>query len=143
ECDYTGSMRCSDGIKWLCGAATAVAVAICALAIVRADDTDGSAADQSVPATVMARPGKLLFADDFSRVEVGDAWKTSVRSYSIENGVFITGQRPEATHPAVCRVHVPLKDTAVDFQFKFDSGTQLTLVFNDADYQGSHAGHIC
>ena len=100
-------------------------------------------AEEDEPTTVLARRGKLLMSDDFSRSEVGDAWQVSVRSYSIADGVFVTGQRPEATHPAVCRTHVPLRDAVVDFKFKFTGGKQLTLVFNDRDYQGSHAGHIC
>src|SRR5262249_3510820 len=91
----------------------------------------------------MARIGKPLASDDFSRYELGDAWKTSVRSYSIVDGVLVTGQRPEARHPAVCRLHAPFKNAVVDYRFKFSGGQQLTLVLNDRDHQGSHAGHIC
>lgn len=95
------------------------------------------------PTTAMARPAELLFADDFSRAEVGTAWKSSVRSYSIRDGVLVTGQRPDAGHPAVCRVSVALQDCIVDFRFKFAGGSQLSLVLNDAGYKHSHAGHIC
>jgi hypothetical protein len=91
----------------------------------------------------MARRGKLLVSDDFERAEVGDAWRVSVKSYSIKDGVFVTGQRPEAKHPAVSRLHVPFRDAVVDFSFKFTGGKQITLVFNDKEFQGSHAGHIC
>src|SRR6185312_10427912 len=89
------------------------------------------------PATVMARRGKLLVSDDFSRAEVGDAWTTSAKSYSIKDGVFVTGQRPEASHPAVSRLSVPFRDAVVDFSFRFDGGKQLTLVMNDKDFKGS------
>jgi hypothetical protein len=36
-----------------------------------------------------------------------------------------------------------LKNAVVDFEFRFDGGTGLSLVFNDRDYKDSHAGHIC
>ena len=96
-----------------------------------------------VPRTVMTQPGELRFADDFNRTEVGPRWKLSVRSYEIRDGIFVTGQRPDAGHPAVSRVSVLLKDAVIDFRFRFDGGKQITLVLNDSDYQGSHAGHIC
>lgn len=97
----------------------------------------------SPPATVMARCGKLLIADDFSRTEVGDTWKTSRDEYKIRDGVFITGQLPNHGHPAVCRTELNLKDAVVDFRFRFAGAKQLTLVLNDKDYKQSHAGHIC
>ena len=115
------------------------------------NSTAASAAPRSsedVPATVMAptvmaKRGKLLFADDFERSEVGAAWTTSQKSYAIRDGVFVTGQRPDHGHPAVCRVGVPLKDAVIDFRFKFAGGSQVSLVLNDKDHKGSHAGHIC
>jgi hypothetical protein len=93
--------------------------------------------------TFLAKPGKLAFADDFQRAEVGDAWKTSRNEYSIQDGVFITGQRPEHGHPAVSRVSVPLRDAVVTFRFKFNGARGLTLVLNDSEWKQSHAGHIC
>jgi hypothetical protein len=93
--------------------------------------------------TFLAKPGKLAFADDFERVEVGDAWKTSRNEYSIRDGVLITGQRPEHGHPAVSRVSVNLKDAVISFRFKFDGARGLTLVLNDSGWKQSHAGHIC
>jgi len=102
-----------------------------------------AAESQELPTTVMARCGKLIVADDFNREEVGKAWTTSVRSYSIRDGVFVTGQRPDAGHPAVCRLSVPMKDAVIDFRFKFAGGKQLSLVLNDSGHKGSHAGHIC
>ena len=102
-----------------------------------------SAEPQALPTTVMVRYGKLLVADDFNRADVGEAWTTSVRSYSIRDGVFVTGQRPDAGHPAVCRLSVPMNDAVIDFRFKFAGGKQLGLVLNDSGHKGSHAGHIC
>src|SRR5262249_53546022 len=52
-------------------------------------------------------------------------------------------QRPDHGHPAVSRLSIPLRDAVFDFRFKFDGGTQLSLVLNDRDHKGSHAGHIC
>jgi hypothetical protein len=116
----------------------------CAVATAPATPCAGAeTAEGNEPTTVMARRGKLLVSDDFSRSDVGDTWKVSQKSYSIADGVFITGQRPEAKHPAVSRLHVPFKDAVVDFSFRFTGGKQLTLVFNDTEFKGSHAGHIC
>jgi hypothetical protein len=91
----------------------------------------------------MAQRGKLLFSDDFERTELGDAWRVSVRSFRIEAGAMLAGQRPEATHPAVSRTSVPFKDAVIAFRFKFDGGPRFNVVFNDKAYDGSHAGHIC
>lgn len=113
------------------------------LVVVSGTVSSASLLGTELPATVMARCGKLLFADDFERAEVGDAWTTSQKSYAIRDGVLVTGQRPDHGHPAVCRVGVPLKDAVIDFRFKFAGGSQVSLVLNDQDHQGSHAGHIC
>jgi hypothetical protein len=92
---------------------------------------------------VRCNPTAPVFTDDFERPELGDAWKISRDEYSIKDGVFVTGQRPEHAHPAVCRTSVTLRDALVQFRFRLRGARGLTLVLNDRDYQGSHAGHIC
>ncbi len=95
------------------------------------------------PVTQLAKPDKLLFSDDFSRSEPGEAWSGSVRSFRIEDGAFIVTQRSDATHPAVTRVTPEFKDGIITFRFRFDGAPRFGVVFNDKTYEQSHAGHIC
>lgn len=95
------------------------------------------------PVTQHADPDKLLFSDDFSRAEPGEAWTGSSRSFRIEDGVFVVTQRTDATHPAVTRVTSEFKDGIVTFRFRFDDAPRFGVVFNDKNYEDSHAGHIC
>ncbi|HEX3871108.1 MAG TPA: family 16 glycoside hydrolase [Pirellulales bacterium] len=102
-----------------------------------------AAARADEPATQLARPGKLLFADDFARADAGEAWTGSLRSFRIEDGALVVSQREDATHPAVVRTTVEFKDAVLTFRFRFDGAPRFGVVFNDKNHADSHAGHIC
>jgi hypothetical protein len=103
-----------------------------------------TAADPATPpATVLAKPDKLLLEDDFERNELGEAWTGSAKSMAIKDGTFVVSQRTDHSHPAVTRVTTEFKDGVVSFRFKFEGSPRFSVVFNDKTYEGSHAGHIC
>ena len=95
------------------------------------------------PATVLAKPDKLLLEDHFERSELGEVWTGSARSMAIKDGTFVVSQRSDHSHPAVTRVTTEFKDGIVSFRFKFEGSPRFSVVFNDKTYEGSHAGHIC
>jgi hypothetical protein len=98
-----------------------------------------SGADLSKP---LATPGKLLFADDFERAELGKDWKQVIGTFGVRDGVMV-GSQTRADHGAVGRVSVPMKDAVVEFRFQLAGSTGVNCVFDDRTYKGSHAGHIC
>jgi hypothetical protein len=93
-----------------------------------------------VPAEPIAKPGALLFADDFAAAT--EEWKAVVPSFEVTDGTLRVWQARD-DHGAVCRVHRPMKDVVVSFRFKLDGSTGFNAVFDDKNHKGSHAGHIC
>ncbi len=89
----------------------------------------------------LAEAGKLLFADDFERDELGASWKSVIPTFTIAKGVM-RGNQTRADHGAVGRVSLPMRDVIVDFRFQL-AGATVNAVFDDKTFKGSHAGHIC
>ncbi len=101
-----------------------------------------SASAFSADAVPAAVPGESVFSDDFQRTEVGAAWKTSLKSFRIEDGILkVTQMNPK--HGAVGAIQVGRKDCIVDFKFRFEGCDSINAVFDDKNFTGSHAGHIC
>lgn len=98
-----------------------------------------SAAD--VPSRPLAEKGAQLIADDFARTDLGE-WKTIIPSFAVEDGT-LKGWQTRDDHGAVGRIYRPMKDVIVDFKFKLKGSTGFNAVFDDKNYKGSHAGHIC
>ncbi len=93
-----------------------------------------------VPAEPLAQAGELLFSDDFSATN--EEWKAVIPSHQISDGVLRVWQTRD-DHGAVSRVYRPMKDVVVTFRFKLDGSTGFNAVFDDKNFKGSHAGHIC
>lgn len=93
-----------------------------------------------VPDKPIAEPKEMLFSDDFSAAS--EEWKSVIPSFEIKEGVLRVWQTRD-DHGAVCRVYRPMKDVVVSFRFKLDGSTGFNAVFDDKNYKGSHAGHIC
>lgn len=93
-----------------------------------------------VPAKPLAKPGELLFSDDFATPN--DSWKAVIPSHAIADGVLRVWQTRD-DHGAVSRVSQPMRDVIVSFRFKLEGSTGFNAVFDDKNFKGSHAGHIC
>jgi hypothetical protein len=89
----------------------------------------------------LAQKGELLFSDDFERSDLGD-WKPLIPSFAVQNGV-LKGWQNRDDHGAVGRLYRPMKNVIVEFKFKLDGSTGFNAVFDDQNFKGSHAGHIC
>jgi len=89
----------------------------------------------------LAGKGKQLFADDFTRAELG-AWRSSIPTFAVADGV-LKGSQTRADHGAVSRVKVGFKDAIIECRFRFEGATSFNVVFDDKAHKGSHAGHIC
>lgn len=97
-------------------------------------------AEDLIPASLATR-GEVLLSDDFQREELGD-WKQIIPGFKVQDGVLVGTQDSDA-HGSVGRIYVPMKDVVVSFRFKLAGSPRFNLVFDDKNYKGSHAGHIC
>jgi hypothetical protein len=95
-----------------------------------------------VPAEPIVQKGALLFSDDFQRDELGSTWKVSIPAFTVADGVM-KGTQMRADHGAVGVVKAGFKDGIVEFKFRLEGAASVNAVFDDRNYKGSHAGHIC
>ncbi len=82
-----------------------------------------------------------VFFDDFAREDLGE-WKVVIPTFSVADGV-LKGVQTRDDHGAVGRIHRPMRDVRVEFQFQLVGSTGFNAVFDDQKHKGSHAGHIC
>lgn len=89
---------------------------------------------------------RVIFADDFSGNSFGPRWG-HYKSGSIVKDGMLVGITPEKSdHSAVDSVRfAPERDleVAVKFRFVSDKAKSFNVWFDDKDFKGSHAGHIC
>jgi hypothetical protein len=89
---------------------------------------------------------RTVFTDNFSGTEFGKRWGHYKSGSVIKDGA-LEGITPEGSdHPAVDSVKFdPERDLEVSVKFNFvsDKAQSFNVWFDDKDYKGSHAGHIC
>lgn len=89
---------------------------------------------------------RLIFEDDFSSNAFGPRWGHYKSASVVKDGILI-GITPDPTdHAAVDNiVFEGEKDLEVSVKFKFVSGEakRFDIWFDDKNYKGAHAGHIC
>jgi hypothetical protein len=89
---------------------------------------------------------RTVFSDDFSGAGFGKRWGHYKSSSVVKDGVLI-GITPEGSdHSAVDNVVIePERDLEVSVKFRFvsDKAKSFNVWFDDKNYKGSHAGHIC
>lgn len=89
---------------------------------------------------------RVIFSDDFSGDKFGPRWGHYKSGSVIKDGVLI-GLTPQGSdHSAVDSIKFePERDLEVSVKFRFvsDKAKSFNVWFDDKDYKGSHAGHIC
>ena len=89
---------------------------------------------------------RTIFSDDFSSNKFGPRWGHYKSGSVVQDGMLV-GITPEGSdHPAVDSVRFePEKDLQVSVRFRFVSAKakNFNVWFDDKDFKGSHAGHIC
>jgi hypothetical protein len=89
---------------------------------------------------------RAVFSDDFSGAEFGKRWGHYKSSSIVKDGVLVGITAEDSDHPAVDFVRIdPERDLEVSVKFRFvsDKTKSFNVWFDDKDYKGSHAGHIC
>src|SRR4051794_29347825 len=71
---------------------------------------------------LLAKPGKPIFEDDFSRDEMKPKWKVGKGLWSVKDGVVTSEEVPADKHGAYAYIEPPVeyKDVVAEFSFKFD-----------------------
>lgn len=101
------------------------------------------AAVQICPAAEYSR---VIFADDFSTDAFGPRWGHYKSSSVVKDGVLVGITAPTSDHSAVDNIRFDGErdlEVAVKFRFTSDKARSFDVWFDDKNYKGSHAGHIC
>ena len=87
-----------------------------------------------------------IFSDDFSANAFGKRWGHYKSGSVLKDGVLV-GITPEGSdHSAVDNVKFDGErdlEVTVKFRFTSEKAKSFNLWFDDKDFKGSHAGHIC
>jgi len=89
---------------------------------------------------------RVIFADDFSAEGFGPRWGHYKSSSVVKGGVLVGITAPTSDHSAVDNIKFEgEKDLQVKVKFRFvsDKAKSFNVWFDDKNYKGSHAGHIC
>lgn len=109
---------------------------LCLLSAIVLSATAASAQDYS----------RVIFSDDFSAPGFGKAWAHYKSSSEVKDGVLVGITAPTSDHSAVDNIRIEgEKDLEVSVKFRFvsDKAKSFNVWFDDKNYKGSHAGHIC
>ncbi|NBV24277.1 MAG: hypothetical protein EBS05_20460 [Proteobacteria bacterium] len=89
---------------------------------------------------------RLIFADDFSSNAFGPRWGHYKSGSVVKDGILV-GLTPEGSdHSAVDNIRFAGErdlEVSVKFRFVSEKAKSFNVWFDDKDYKGSHAGHIC
>lgn len=87
-----------------------------------------------------------IFSDDFSAEGFGPRWG-HYKSGSIVKDGMLVGITPDGSdHSAVDSIRFDAErdlEVSVKFRFVSEKAKSFNVWFDDKDYKGSHAGHIC
>jgi hypothetical protein len=89
---------------------------------------------------------RTIFADDFSSGSFGPRWGHYKSSSVVKDGVLVGITSETSDHNAVDNVKFEGErdlEVSVKFRFVSDKAKSFNVWFDDKDYKGSHAGHIC
>ncbi len=93
-----------------------------------------------------ADSSRVIFADDFSSNAFGPRWGHYKSGSVVKDGMLI-GITPEGSdHSAVDNIKFDGErdlEVSVKFRFTSDKAKSFNVWFDDKNYKGSHAGHIC
>ncbi len=89
---------------------------------------------------------RTIFSDDFSAEGFGKPWGHYKSSSVVKGGVLVGITAPTSDHSAVDNIKIEgERDLQVSVKFRFvsDKAKSFNVWFDDKNYKGSHAGHIC
>lgn len=103
-------------------------------------------AQKNVVQSLNLKKNKLLFKDNFERVEGLGAWSVAEKfdgAFKTSKGVWITKEIEGAGHGSTARIQLDYKDVIIEFDFQFQGGKRFNIVMDDSTCKSVWAGHIC
>jgi len=94
-------------------------------------------AEEPKPSTtpVMSKVGKLLFSDDFSTI--GGDWRHPMGAWEAKDGALKGAELAKDDHGAVFKRGLPFKNAIIEFSFKLDGASGISLSIDD------EKEHVC
>ena len=89
---------------------------------------------------------RVIFADDFTTDGFGKAWGHYKSASVVKGGVLVGITAPTSDLSAVDHIRLDGErdlEVSVKFRFVSDKAKSFNVWFDDKNYKGSHAGHIC
>jgi len=89
---------------------------------------------------------RTIFSDDFSGNGFGPRWGHYKSSSVVKDGILVGITAETSDHSAVDSIRFPGErdlEVSVKFRYVSDKAKGFNVWFDDKDYKGSHAGHIC
>lgn len=89
---------------------------------------------------------RVLFTDDFAGAAFGPRWGHYKSASFLKDGVLVGHTDPSSDHSAVDHIRIEGErdlEVTVKFRFTSDQAKSFNVWFDDKNYKGSHAGHIC
>lgn len=89
---------------------------------------------------------RVLFTDDFAAGAFGPRWGHYKSASFLKDGVLVGHTDPSSDHSAVDHIRIEGErdlEVTVKFRFTSDQAKSFNVWFDDKNYKGSHAGHIC
>ncbi|MBI5685441.1 MAG: hypothetical protein HZC54_10190 [Verrucomicrobia bacterium] len=89
---------------------------------------------------------RTIFTDDFSSNSFGPRWGHYKSGSVVKDGVLVGITPEKSDHSAVDNIRFPGErdlEVSVKFRFVSEKAKSFNVWFDDKDYKGSHAGHIC
>lgn len=89
---------------------------------------------------------RVLFTDDFAAGTFGPRWGHYKSASFLKDGVLVGHTDPSSDHSAVDHIRIEGErdlEVTVKFRFTSDQAKSFNVWFDDKNYKGSHAGHIC
>ena len=89
---------------------------------------------------------RAVFSDDFTADGFGKRWGHYKSGSIVKDGVLVGITPEKSDHSAVDNVVIdPERDLEVSVKFRYvsDKAKSFNVWFDDKNYKGSHAGHIC
>lgn len=89
---------------------------------------------------------RVIFSDDFAADGFGKPWGHYKSSSVVKGGVLVGITAPTSDHSAVDHIRIEGErdlEVAVKFRFVSEKAKSFNVWFDDKNYKGSHAGHIC
>jgi hypothetical protein len=89
---------------------------------------------------------RVIFADDFTADGFGKSWGHYKSASVVKGGVLVGITAPTSDHSAVDHIRLEGErdlEVSVKFRFVSDKAKSFNVWFDDKNYKGSHAGHIC